>query len=119
MSKMSELHATYLNYAEIKEVIDSLGNGVYKNINEVHKLKKAIKYMKENHLFIKIYYSDDEETGMRAYDFENMQKDFDKKMKELEVDAEMRQEGWNDKQRDYAMDNMTNENLSLNDEECG
>jgi len=107
MSKMAELHAT-------KEVIDELQNGVYKNINEVHKLKKAIKYMKENYLFIKIYYSDDEETGMRAYDFENMQKDFDKKMKELEVDAEMRQEGWNDKQRDYARDNMTNENLSLN-----
>ncbi len=90
MSKMSELHAT-------KEVID--------NIDKYY-----------DKIEINIYYSDDEETGMRAYDFENMQKDFDEKMKELEVDAEMRQEGWNDKQRDYAMDNMTNENLSLNDE---
>jgi len=93
MSKMSELHAT-------KEVID--------NIDKYY-----------DKIEINIYYSDDEETGMRNYDFENMQKDFDEKMKELEVDAEMRQEGWNDKQRDYAMDNMTNENLSLNDEECG
>ena len=90
MSKMSELHAT-------KEVID--------NIDKYY-----------DKIEINIYYSDDEETGMRNYDFENMQKDFDEKMKELEVDAEMRQEGWNDKQRDYAMDNMTNENLSLNDE---
>lgn len=90
MSKMAELHAT-------KEVID--------NIDKYY-----------DKIEINIYYSDDEETDMRNYDFENMQKDFDEKMKELEVDAEMRQEGWNDKQRDYAMDNMTNENLSLNDE---
>ena len=90
MSKMAELHAT-------KEVID--------NIDKYY-----------DKIEINIYYSDDEETGMRNYDFENMQKDFDEKMKELEVDAEMRQEGWNDKQRDYARDNMTNENLSLNDE---
>jgi len=104
MGKMAELHAT-------KEIIDELQNGAYQNIIEVHKLKKAInkmsEYMKENYLFIKICYSEDEETGVRKYDFENMQKDFDKKMKELEVDAEMRQEGWNDKQRDYAMDNMS------------
>jgi flavoprotein len=81
MGKMSELHAQ-------KEVID--------NIDKYY-----------DKIEINIYYSDDEETGMRNYDFENMQKDFDEKMKELEVDAEMRQEGWNDKQRDYAMDNMT------------
>jgi hypothetical protein len=68
---------------------------------------------------INIHYSDDEETGFRNYDFDEMQEQFNEKMKELEVDAEMRQDAWSDKQRDYAMDNMTNENLSLNDEECG
>ena len=100
MGKMAELHAQ-------KELIDQLENGVCKNIDEVHRLKKTIKYLRENCIVIKTHYSDDEETGARNYDFENMQKTFDKKMKELEVDAEMRQEAWNEKQQDYAMDNMT------------
>ena len=83
MSKMSELHAT-------KELIDSIDK-YYDKIE------------------INIYYSEDEETGVRKYDYENMQKDFDEKMKELETDAQMRQDGWNDKQRDYAMDGMTSD----------
>lgn len=78
--------------------------------------KMAELHAQKELLVIEIKYEDCELTGYRKYNFDEMRTQFDKKIDELEVDAEMRQEGWNDKQRDYAMDNMTNENLSLNDE---
>jgi len=55
---------------------------------------------------IGIYYYDDEEKGSRNYDWDEMQMEFDEKMRELEADAEMYHEAWREKQMDYAMDNM-------------
>jgi hypothetical protein len=56
---------------------------------------------------IKVTYSDNEETGWRKYDFENMKEQFEEKMKELEIDAEERYDAFQEKQQDYALDNMT------------
>tara|TARA_B100000029_G_scaffold463464_1_gene496772 strand:+ start:260 stop:538 length:279 start_codon:yes stop_codon:yes gene_type:complete len=81
MSKMGELYAQ-------KELIDQLENN-------------------EDKLVIEIKYEDCEETGYRKYNFDEMTTEFDEKIKELETDVEMRQEAWNEKQQDYAMDNMT------------
>ena len=41
------------------------------------------------------------------YHGDEMRTEFDEKMKELETDVEMRIEGFNKKQQDYAMDSMT------------
>jgi len=81
MGKMAELYAQ-------KELIDQLENN-------------------EDKLVIEIKYEDCEETGYRKYNFDEMTTEFDEKIKELETDVEMRQEAWNEKQQDYAMDNMT------------
>ena len=81
MSKMAELYAQ-------KELIDQLENN-------------------EDKLVIEIKYEDCQETGYRKYNFQEMRTEFDEKMKELETDVEMRIEGFNEKQQDYAMDSMT------------
>ena len=81
MSKMAELYAQ-------KELIDQLENN-------------------EDKLVIEIKYEDCEETGYRKYNFQEMRTQFDQKMKELETDVIMRIEGFDEKQQDYAMDNMT------------
>ena len=81
MSKMAELYAQ-------KELIDQLENN-------------------EDKLVIEIKYEDCEETGYRKYNFQEIRTQFNKKMRELEIDVEMRIEGFNEKQQDYAMDNMT------------
>ena len=78
---MAELYAQ-------KELIDKLENN-------------------EDKLVIEIKYEDCEETGYRKYNFDEMTTEFDEKIKELEIDVEMRQEAWNEKQQDYAMDSMT------------
>ena len=54
-----------------------------------------------------VKYKDCEETGSRNYSFDELRELFEEKVKELETDAEMRQDAWNDKQRDYALDSMT------------
>ena len=36
-----------------------------------------------------------------------MRNQFNKKMRELEIDVALRLEGFDEKQKDYAMDNMT------------
>ena len=81
MSKMAELYAQ-------KELIDQLENN-------------------EDKLVIEIKYEDCEETGYRKYNFQEMRTQFNKKMRELETDVIMRIEGFDEKQQDYAMDNMT------------
>ena len=85
MGKMKELYAQ-------KNLIDQLENN-------------------EDKLVIEISYTDNEETGWRKYDFENMKAQFEEKMKDLEIDAEERQNAFQEKQQDYAMDNMTCDEL--------
>ena len=81
MGKMAELYAQ-------KELIDQLENN-------------------EDKLVIEIKYEDCEETGYRKYNFQEMRNQFNKKMRELEIDVALRLEGFDEKQKDYAMDNMT------------
>ena len=58
---------------------------------------------------IKIHYHTDEETGIKMYDFEEMEAQFVDYMIELRNDMDEQIDAWNDKQLDYAMDSMTND----------
>jgi hypothetical protein len=61
----------------------------------------------ENEITIQVYYTIDEETGIRHYDTDSMRDEFDKEIEQLEANEQAELDGWNDRMRDYAMDNMT------------
>jgi len=63
----------------------------------------------ENEITIPVYYTIDEETGIRHYDTDSMRDEFDKEIEQLEANEQAELDGWNDKMRDYAMDNMTSD----------
>ena len=113
MSKMAELYAQ-------KELIDQLENNEDKLIEVIQKTEhiaqlennedKLISVLLPSgafYLVIEIKYEDCEETGYRKYNFQEMRNQFNKKMRELEIDVALRLEGFDEKQQDYAMDNMT------------
>ena len=56
---------------------------------------------------IPIYYSIDDETGIRHYDTDSIRNEFEQAIKQLEANEQAELDGWNDRMRDYAMDNMT------------
>tara|TARA_R100001443_G_scaffold110740_1_gene122878 strand:+ start:507 stop:785 length:279 start_codon:yes stop_codon:yes gene_type:complete len=58
---------------------------------------------------IPIYYSIDDETGIRHYDTDSMRDEFDKEIAQLEANEQAELDGWNEKMQDYAMDNMTSD----------
>ena len=60
----------------------------------------------ENEITIQVYYTIDEETGIRHYDTDSMRDEFDKEIEQLEANEQAELDGWNDKMRDYAMDNI-------------
>ena len=61
----------------------------------------------ENEITIQVYYSIDDETGIRHYDTDSMRDEFDKEIEQLEANEQAELDGWNEKMQDYAMDNMT------------
>jgi hypothetical protein len=65
---------------------------------------------------IPIYYSIDDETGIRHYDTDSIRSEFEQAIKQLEANEQAELDGWNDKMRDYAMDNMTCDNNSMPDQ---
>jgi hypothetical protein len=65
---------------------------------------------------IPIYYSIDDETGIRHYDTDSIRNEFEQAIKQLEANEQAELDGWNDKMRDYAMDNMTCDNNSMPDQ---
>jgi len=81
MSKMSELD---IKRQEVEEVM---------NEQEV--------------ITIPIYYSIDDETGIRHYDTDSISNEFEEAIKQLEANEQAELDGWNEKMQDYAMDNMT------------
>ena len=81
MSKMSELD---IQRQEVEEVMNN-----------------------ENEITIQVYYTIDEETGIRHYDTDSMRDEFDKEIEQLEANEQAELDGWNEKMQDYAMDNMT------------
>lgn len=83
MSKMSELD---IKRQEVEEVMSN-----------------------ENEITIQVYYSIDDETGITHYDTDSMRDEFDKEIAQLEANEQAELDGWNDKMRDYAMDNMTSD----------
>jgi len=85
MSKMSELD---IKRQEVEEVM---------NINE-HDI-----------IHIPVYYSIDDETGIIHYDTDSIREEFEEAIKQLEANEQAELDGWNEKQQDYAMDNMTSD----------
>lgn len=63
----------------------------------------------ENEITIQVYYTIDEETGIRHYDTDSMRDEFEEAIKQLEANEQAELDGWNEKQQDYAMDNMTSD----------
>ena len=63
----------------------------------------------ENEITIQVYYTIDEETGIRHYDTDSIRNEFEQAIKQLEANEQAELDGWNDKMRDYAMDNMTSD----------
>ena len=63
----------------------------------------------ENEITIPVYYTIDEETGIRHYDTDSMRDEFDKEVEQLEANEQAELDGWNEKMQDYAMDNMTSD----------
>jgi len=60
---------------------------------------------------IPVYYSVDDESGVTHYDTDSMRDEFNKRIEELEDLEHNEIEAFNDKMRDYAMDNMTQDNM--------
>ena len=56
---------------------------------------------------IPVYFTIDDETGITHYDTDSMRDEFDKEIAQLEANEQAELDGWNDKMRDYATDNMT------------
>lgn len=56
---------------------------------------------------IPVYFTIDDETGITHYDTDSMRDEFDKEIEQLEANEQAELDGWNDRMRDYAMDNMT------------
>ena len=81
MSKMSELD---IKRQEVEEVMSN-----------------------ENEITIQVYYTIDDETGIRHYDTDSIRNEFEQAIKQLEANEQAELDGWNEKMQDYAMDNMT------------
>jgi len=60
---------------------------------------------------IQVYYTIDDETGIRHYDTDSMRDEFDKEIEQLEDNTQAEVDGWNEKQKDYAMDSMTSDEV--------
>lgn len=56
---------------------------------------------------IPVYFTIDDETGITHYDTDSMRDEFEQAIKQLEANEQAELDGWNEKQQDYAMDNMT------------
>ena len=65
----------------------------------------------ENEITIQVYYTIDDETGIRHYDTDSMRDEFDKEIEQLEDNTQAEVDGWNEKQQDYAMDSMTSDEI--------
>ena len=60
---------------------------------------------------IPVYYTIDDETGIRHYDTDSMRDEFEKEIEQLEDNTQAEVDGWNEKQQDYAMDSMTSDEI--------
>jgi len=76
---------------------------------EVEEIVKQREIVGNPEIVIQAYYSIDSETGIIHYDTDSMRDFFDKEIKQLEDNTQAEVDGWNEKQQDYAMDNMQDE----------
>lgn len=84
--------------------------GKFKEIDrQRQEVEEVMKINEHDIIHIPVYYSIDDETGIRHYDTDTMREFFDKEIEQLEANEQAELDGWNDKMRDYAMDNMTSD----------
>ena len=57
----------------------------------------------ENEITIQVYYSIDDETGIRHYDTDSMRDEFDKEIEQLEANEQAELDGWNEKMQDLSL----------------
>ena len=84
--------------------------GKFKEIDrQRQEVEEVMKIDEHDIIHIPVYYSIDDETGITHYDTDTMREFFDKEIEQLEANEQAELDGWNDKMRDYAMDNMTSD----------
>lgn len=82
--------------------------GKFKEIDRKRQeVEEVMKINEHDIIHIPVYYSIDDETGIRHYDTDSMRDEFDKEIEQLEANEQAELDGWNEKMQDYAMDNMT------------
>ena len=98
MGKMSELDRQRRELLEVCREVE---------VEELVKKEELVKNIDDTDtIHIPVYYSIDDETGITHYDTDSMRDFFDKEIKQLEDNTQAEVDGWNEKQQDYAMDNM-------------
>lgn len=102
MGKMSELDR---QRREVEEVMN-IKPYVETDLEYAKRVSKEEVMNEQEVITIPIYYSIDDETGIRHYDTDSMRDEFDKEIKQLEDNTQAEVDGWNEKQQDYAMDSM-------------
>ena len=78
-------------------------------VEEVEEIVKQREIVGNPEIVIQAYYSIDSETGIIHYDTDSIREEFEEAIKQLEANEQAELDGWNDKMRDYAMDNMTSD----------
>jgi len=76
---------------------------------EVEEIVKQREIVGNPEIVIQAYYSIDSETGIIHYDTDSIREEFEEAIKQLESNEQAELDGWNEKQQDYAMDNMTSD----------
>jgi hypothetical protein len=94
MGKMSELDRQRRELLEVCREV------------EVEELVKQREIVGNPEITIEAYYTIDQETGITHYDTDSIREELEEKIKELEDNTQAEVDGWNEKQQDYAMDNM-------------
>jgi len=82
----------------------------------MHDIYSGNALVNDEYAILKVAIVDDEENCPH-YDLDDLKKQFQSVLSQLEEFQQGITDGWNEKQQDYAMDNMTNENLALNESE--
>jgi len=100
MNKIKPNVETDLEYAKRVSMEETMnGDGTEVTITENKEVKGTWI------ITIPVYYTIDDETGIRHYDTDSMREEFKKKIEQLEDNTQAEVDGWNEKQQDYAMDN--------------
>jgi len=101
----------------MKDIEEKQKKLMHKQLAELismYDITSADALVNDEYAILKVAIVDDEEDCPH-YDLDDLNEQFQSVLAKLEEYQQGITDGWNDKQLDYARDNMTNENLSLNE----